>query len=127
MTKATLNLISRAMEEMGIEYALAVYEGNPIVYPYFVGEYQEFESTTSDGLHESTFILTGWGRGSWLELENAKEKIAKYFGRVSAKTVILDNGSGVAVSFQDSQIVPTGDAELKRIQINLNVKEWMVN
>ena len=127
MTKATLNLISRAMKEMGIEYALVEYKKKPVVYPYFVGEYQEFEATTSDGLHESTFILTGWGRGSWLELENAKEKIAEYFGRVSAKTVILDNGSGVAVSFSDSQIVPTGDAELKRIQINLNVKEWMVN
>lgn len=127
MTKATLSLISRAMKEMGIEYALAEYRKSPVVYPYFVGEYQEFEATTSDGLQESTFILTGFSRGSWLDLENAKEKIAKYFGRVSAKTVILDNGSGVAVSFSDSQIVPTGDAELKRIQINLNVKEWMVN
>lgn len=126
MMKETLKLISDAMEEMAIEYGFIEYSGDPIVYPYFVGEYQEFEPMTEDGLHESTFMLTGYSRESWLALEEAKEKITNYFGSVSGKTVITANGSGVAVFYSDAQVIPTGDAELKRIQINLKIKEWKV-
>ena len=125
MMKATLKIISDAMREMELAYGLGRFNGTAD--PYFVGEYQETESFTEDGLQESTFLLTGFGRGEWLELENAKEKIEHYFNRVSGKTVITDNGSAVAIFYAHSLIVPTNDAELKRIQINLNIKEWKVN
>ena len=92
-----------------------------------MGEYQETEPFTEDGLQESTFLLTGFSRDTWLTLEDAKEKIERYFNRVSGKTVITDDGSAAAVFYAQTQIVPTTDAELKRIQINLNVKEWTVN
>lgn len=126
MSKEVLKLVSDAMEALGIEYAFGVYEGNPVVYPYFVGEYTETESTTEDGLQESTFMLTGFSRDTWLTLETAKERIENYFNRVSGKTVITDSGSGVAIFYAHSLIVPTGDAELKSIQINLSIKEWKV-
>jgi hypothetical protein len=122
-----LKLVSDAMTSLGIEYSFAEYTKKPVIYPYFVGEYQETESTTEDGLQETTFMLTGFSRDSWLTLEEAKEKIENRFNKVSGYTVIADNGSGVAVFYADSMIVPTGDAELKRIQINLSVKEWKVN
>ena len=121
----TLQIIASAMSDMGLNYAFGVWNGDP-VYPYFVGEYQETPSTTEDGLQESTFVLTGFTRGSWLELEEAKEQIEKHFNRVSGKTVIADSGSAVAVFYAHSLVVPTGDAELKRIEINLDVKEWKV-
>ena len=127
MTIETLGIIGRGMQELGLEYEFGTYEKRPIVYPYWVGEYQEFDTTTEDGLQESTVILNGFHRGSWLDLERAKEKIENYFNRISGKTVVTNSGSGVAVSFSDALIVPTGDAELKRMQINLNVKEWKVN
>lgn len=127
MTKAALKIISDAMESLGIEYGFGEYSGDPVVYPYFVGEYTETEPFTEDGLQETTFLLTGFSRGSWLELENTKEQIETYFNRVSGRTVIADNGSAVAVFYAHSLIVPTGDAELKRIQINLTIKEWKVN
>lgn len=127
MTKEPLKIISDAMEEMGIEYGFGIYTKKPIVYPYFVGKYQDFEPTTEDGLQTSTFILEGLNRHELLPLENAKEKIEQYFDSISGKTVITDNGSGVAVFFAGALIAPTVDAELKRIQINLNVKEWKVN
>ena len=120
-----LQIIASAMSDMGLNYAFGVWNGDP-VYPYFVGEYQEMPSVTEDGLQETTFILTGFTRGSWLELEQAKQKIEKYFNRVSGKTVIADGGSAVAVFYAQSLVVPTGDAELKRIEINLDVKEWKV-
>lgn len=130
MTKAALNIISDGMESLGIEYGFGEYsadENGDVVYPYFVGEYTETESFTEDGLQETTFLLVGFSRGSWLELENAKEQIETYFNRVSGKTVIADNGSAVAAFYSYSLIVPTGDAELKSIQINLTIKEWKVN
>ena len=120
-----LNVINSAMTELGLNYAFIEWKGEP-AYPQFVGEYQEVPSTTEDGLKDSTFTLTGVTRGSWLELEQAKEKIEKHFNRVSGKTVIADNGSAVAVFYAQSLVVPTGDAELKRIEINLDVKEWKV-
>ena len=127
MSKNTLKIISDAMSALGLEYSFGRYDKKPVVYPYFVGEYQETESVTEDGLQESTFLLTGFSRDTWLALEDAKEKIELYFNRVSGKTVITDNGSAVAVFYAHSLIIPTGDAELKRIQINLKIKEWTVN
>ena len=126
MSVQVLKIISDAMTSLGLEYGFGEYSANPVVYPYFVGEYTEVESVTEDGLQETTFLLTGFSRGSWLELEIAKEKIERYFNQVSGMTVITDNGSGVAIFYANSLIVPTGDAELKRIQINLSVKEWKV-
>lgn len=126
MSKNILKVVSAAMDELGIEYGFDVYEKNPIVYPYFVGDYTETEPMTEDGLQETTFKLTGFSRGSWLTLENAKERIENYFNKVYGKTVMAENGSAVAIFYANSLIVPTGDAELKRIQINLHCKEWSV-
>ena len=131
MTKAGLEIISDAMDSLGLNYGFMgddlEYddEGNPI-YPYFVGEYQENEPTDESGLQETSFLLSGFSRGSWFALENAKEEISAYFAKVGGKTVIADNGSAVAIFYANSLVVPTEDAELKRIQINLDVKEWSV-
>ena len=127
MSKQMLKVVSDGMKDMGIEYGFGTYAKDPVVYPYFVGEYTETESSREDGFQESTFLLTGFHRGTWLELEDAKEKIENYFNRVSGKTVITDNRSAVAVFYGYSLVVPTGDAELKSIQVNLIIKEWKVN
>ena len=115
------------MNSLEIQYGFVDYKGNTegqIVYPYFVGEYIETESTTEDGLQETTFILTGFSRDSWEDLENAKEKIEKHFR--NGKVGITSSGSAVAIIYAHSQIVPTTDAELKSIKINLSIKEWKV-
>ena len=127
MSKQALKFVSDGMEAIGLEYDFETFKKKPIVYPYFVGQYTEQEPQTEDGLQESTIMLTGFHRGEWLDLEDAKEKIENYFNRVSGKTAITDNGSAVAVFYMGSLVVPTGDDDLKSIQINLNVKEWKVN
>lgn len=126
MSKASLRIIADAMREMGLAYGFMEYAGE-LVYPYFVGEYTEQAPTTEDGLQVTNFMLTGFSRGSWLALEEAREQIAQYFGMVSGKTVISDNGSGVAVFYDNALVVPTEEATLKRIQINLHIKEWKVS
>lgn len=115
------------MAAIGLNYSFMEYvpEDEP-VYPYWVGEYQEEESLNEDGEQDSTFIVTGFSRTTWEALEEEKEKIRKYYG-VTGKTVITDTGSAVAVFYMNAFPVPTGDAELKKIQINLRIKEWTVN
>lgn len=129
MSKEVLNIIDRAMKSLKLEYGFGEYSGNSegkIVYPYWVGSYTETEPYTEDGLHETTFMLTGFARGSWLDLENQKEKIENHFNRVSGRVGITSSGSAVAIFYASALIVPTGDAELKSIQINLSIKEWKV-
>lgn len=127
MSKNLLKVVSDGMIELGLEYEFGEYTKEPIIYPYFVGEYTETEPMTEDGLQETTFMLSGFSRGTWLTLENAKAKIENYFNKVYGKTVMVDDGSSVAVFYGNSLIVPTGDEELKKIQINLQCKEWKVS
>lgn len=125
MSKAVLGIISNTMDSLGINYEFMEWTSKP-VYPYFTGEYQEVPTMNEDGMQETMFILTGFSRESWLGLEDAKEIIENHFGKVGGQTVIADNGSAVAIFYADSFVIPTGDAELKKIQINLTVKEWSV-
>lgn len=119
------------MSDMGLNYDFM--EFSEPAYPYFTGEYQEVPPMSEDGEQETSFILNGFARDvgedktAYLELENAKEKIAAYFSKVSGKTIITDKGSAVAVFYANSLVIPTGDSELKRLQINLTIKEWSVN
>lgn len=122
MSIEALKYINDLLDKNGINYEFMQWNKD-IVYPYFTGEYQEIESLNEDGLQEATFILNGFSNESWLGLEQAKAKIENIFN----KTVILPNGNGMAVFYLNSLVIPTGDANLKRIQINLIVKEWMVN
>lgn len=122
MTKEALNIISKSMKSIGVPYKFMRFNGK-VEYPYFVGEYADTEPVNEDGLEESTFLLTGFHRGTWLELENTKDKIKKKLDEYKA---ITDTGSAVAIFYAGAQPIDTGDAELKRIQINLKVKEWKV-
>ena len=124
MTSEPLKLISDGMAALGLNYAFERWEDEP-KYPYFTGEYLEEESTSEDGMQQCDFILTGITRGSWLDLETAKEKIENYFYR-DGRTAIASNGNAVVVSYSNSFVIPSGDAELKKIEIHLAVKEWKV-
>lgn len=121
----TLKAISEAMDALEINYAFKKWKGKP-KYPYFIGEYQERENPNEDGMTEKQFILTGFARGeeAIAELESTKEKIKKYFPQVGGRLAIVD-GSAVAIFYASAfENLPTGDAELEKIQINLNTKEW---
>lgn len=123
MSIAALKFISDNLDALSIPYELGVWSSDPVPDPYFVGEYNEPESTEleENGLQEIDFILTGTGT-TWIGLENAKKIIESNI----SKTAILPNGNGIAVFYTGSLLIPTGDAELKRLQINLNIKEWRV-
>lgn len=124
MTVKGLGFIADRLDIAGIPYCFEEWT-KEIQYPYFVGEYTELEAGKEDGEKESTFILTGTSRGSWIELEKIKAEIRKIFPD-EGLTAILEDKTGIAVFYSSAMPIPTGADELKRIQINLKVKEWRV-
>lgn len=120
-----LKIIAEELAGIEIPYEFERWTAD-VEYPYFVGEYTESPAMNEDGLQESEFILTGTTRGSWLELEQAKAAIEQAFNPIEGKTLITPNGNGVAIFYGNAFPVPTGVDELKRIQINLQVKNWKV-
>lgn len=122
MSKAVLAYVNKKLAEAGINYEFGEWKSE-LVYPYFVGEYSESQPSEEDGLSESMLILTGWTTGRYAELEAAREKVEKLF---TFNTTLLDDGSAVDVSYAGSIVIPTGNATLKRIQINLSIKLWRI-
>lgn len=123
MNKAR-KIIADAMETLVINYAYLEWLDEPVDL-YFTGEYQEGEAVDESGQTDISFILTGFSRVGIEALEEAKEAIKKYFDKISGM-VIADKESAVAIFYAGSFPVRTQDAELKKIQINLNIKEWSV-
>ena len=121
---AVLKFINEKLTDNGVNYAFGEWTKETIIYPYFVGEYISLEPTTEDGLREHSFMLTGFGRGTYLELEQEREKIEHIFENC---TQVLEDGTGLSISYSGCRIIPTGDGEMKRIQIDLDIKEWKVN
>lgn len=123
MTTETLSYITKLLKESGLHYSFVRWNGD-LVFPYWIGEYSEVDSVYEDGMVESDFILTGTTEESWLTLQQEKEKIEKLFRN---RTTVMDSGIGVCISFERALVIPTESDVLKRIQINLSVKEWRNN
>lgn len=117
-----LNFIDEQMSILAVPYEFGEWTQD-IQYPYFVGEITEDESMTEDGAETSTIILTGFHRGKRIVLEEIKEKIKKHFHSVCGLCASIDSGA-IAVFYGGAFFIPTGEAELKKIQINLKIKQW---
>lgn len=122
MTTEGLNFISSILKPL-INYHFLYYKTDKVEYPYWVGEYLESEYSAETNYQETTFILTGVTRGSYLELEKQKEIIKK---ALKDKRAILSNGTGIAVHYDYSMPIRVDDIELQKIQINLTIQEWEV-
>lgn len=124
MTIEAMGFIAEQLEAAGIDYEFGQWSTDPVPNPYFVGEYSEESTSTEDGQQNTVLMLTGTSL-SQLKLEQAKEKIKEIFPSYG-KTAILSNGNGIAVFYDYALNVPVDDPELKRIQVNVLVKEWSV-
>lgn len=117
-----LKFINEQMDILAVPYEFGEWTSE-VKYPYSVGEITEEPTMTEDGLEESTMILTCFTRGKYIELEEVKNKIKNHFHPIYGLRADTDNGS-IIVFFDGSIYLPTGEAELKKIQINLKIKEW---
>ncbi len=125
MTETGLKFVSDFMDGLSIPYDFMEWKGKPPDDRYHVGESNEVTMTTmeEDGHQDTTFILRGFTRRDWKLLMDDAQTIKKNL----PLTAILPDGTGIAVFYAGSTPVPTGDAELKSIKINLDIKEWSVN
>ena len=90
---------------------------------YWIGEFTETPTDTEDGYEETTLILTGTTKDNWAVLMQDRAKIKDHFPKIGGFRIPTENG--VVVIFYDNAFpVPTGEANLKRIQINLQIKAW---
>ena len=125
MSKAILKAVSDGLSSIGINYEFEMWTDAP-AYPYFVGEYQGIEPLNEDGMQEISFLLTGFTRDKYITLENAREQIENLFNPIAGYKAVTDD-SVIAIFYASTLAnLPTGDAELKKIQINLTIKEWKV-
>lgn len=124
MRIVTMEYVSSLINSLGVPCEFMRWQST-VPETYFTWEYMESPSvmTEENGHQETTVILRGYTKGTWLKLEEAKEKIEKACG----VTAILKDGTGIAVSYDSAMVVPTGDAQLKSIKINLTIQEWKVN
>lgn len=116
-----LAFVSDQMEMLGLTYEFMQMTKTPLTYPYWVGEVTEPENITEDGKCEPTVILTGFTRGSFLELEQQKTAIKDHF--LHGQTTIK-NGTAIAVFYGGSLTIPIEDDDLKKCQVNLSIKTW---
>jgi hypothetical protein len=117
-----LKFIKEQMDSLSINYEYGEWTSAK-VYPYFTGEVTEEPVATEDGYEESTLILEGFHRGKEIDILREKEKIKKHFHPIVGNCAKTGSGS-IAVFFDGFFSVPTWEAELKRIQITLKIKEW---
>lgn len=122
MIETVLGIIATELNSIDVPYEFMRWTSS-VEERYWVGEYSETITDTEDGYKEATLILTGTTKGSWMVLMNDRGKIEDHFPSIGGLRTTTDNG--VVVIFYDNSFpVPTGEADLKRIQINLHIKSW---
>lgn len=114
--------IDEQMDILSVPYELNEWT-DKVTYPYFTGEFTEVPTMTEDGYEETEVILTGFQRGKYIDLLDLKDRIKKHFHPICGLSANTDSGV-IIVFYNGSFPVPTGEADLKRIQINLLIKEW---
>lgn len=117
-----LKFINEQMDAIAVPYQYGEWTSK-VVYPYGVGEITAFSPLNEDGAEESTLLLTFWHRGALIELEKIVNKLKKHFHPIYGLRGSTDSGT-IAVFFDTAFPVPSGEAELKKMQINLKIKEW---
>jgi hypothetical protein len=120
-----LKFISDQMDAIAVPYAYETWK-KKVQYPYSVGEITEDVPETEDGAETSTMRIDVFHRspeGALLALEQIKEKVKKHFHPIYGLRGQTDSGA-IAVFYGGALNVPTGEADLKRIEITLYIKEW---
>lgn len=90
---------------------------------YWVGEYAESPTDKEDGYEEGTLLLTGTTKDLWSKLMEHRAKIKDHFPNIGGLRKSTDKGT-VVIFYDNSTPIPTGDANLKRMQVNLRIKMW---
>lgn len=106
-----------------IPYEFMEWTDDKVPGQYWVGELSDTPTNTEDGKEEFTLLLTGTTRGKWLDLVQTESKVKEHFPSVYGLRTEKD-GITIVATYSKSFPVPTGEADLKRMQINIDIKTW---
>ena len=118
-----LKFIKEQMSAINVPYEFMEWT-SAIQYPYFVGELTEVPTSVESGYEEATMLLTGFSRGNYSDMEIIKEKIKSHFIPVYGLRGQTESGATVVVFYDNAFYIPTGEADLKKLQINLKIYVW---
>lgn len=122
MIETALGIVHSELQKIGVPYEFMRWTST-VGDRYWIGEFMETPTNTEDGYEEGTLILTGTTKSSWLSLMQDRAKIKDHFPNVYGLRSATDKGT-VVIFYEDSTPIPTGDANLKRIQVDLRIKSW---
>lgn len=122
MIEEALGIANNRLTSIGVPYEFMRWT-SPVEDRYWIGEFSQTITETEDGYEEGTLLLTGTTRNSWTVLMQDRKKIQDQFPTVGGLRTSTDNGV-VVFFYENSFPVDTGEADLKRIQINLHIKMW---
>ena len=117
-----LQFMNAQMDSLAIPYEFGEWT-SAVSYPYTVGECTEVPVMVEDGSEEHSFILTVFHRGQYMALEEIKEKLKKHFHPVHGLRAAVEGGT-IAAFYGGAFYIPTGEADLKKLQVNLTIKTW---
>ena len=126
MIEAILGVIKDEMNIIDVPYAFMRWTSSTTPERYWIGEYTQTTTETEDGYEEYNILLTGTTKNSWREMLQDVAKIKEHFSPIGGLPKRTDKGV-VVVYYDNSFPVPTGEADLKRIQVNLRIKAWKGN
>lgn len=116
-------VVNTELGSIKIPYEFMRWTTSPAPDTYVIGEYSETPTDTEDGYEEGMMMLTCTTRKSWQDLENIKQTIKRHFPNPYGLRKSMEDGA-VAIFYENAFPIDTGDAVLKRIQINLKIKIW---
>lgn len=108
---------------LAIPYEFMEWTDDKIPSQYWVGELSDSTPNTEDGKETYTLLLTGTTRAKWLDLINTVDAIKGHFPPVYGLRVDKGNFT-IVVNYSNAFPVPTGEADLKRMQVNLEITTW---
>ena len=122
MIETALGIVKDEMKSIDVPYEFMMWTSD-VNGRYWIGEYLEIPTETEDGAKEYTLILTGTTRNSWMELIQDGAKIEDHFPAIGGLRKNTEKGA-VVIFYENSSPIPTGEQDLKRIQVNLRIKAW---
>lgn len=111
------------IDVLHLPYAFNEWKDDDFPETYWIGELQEVPTILENGYEESIFILTGTTRGNWLDIMQTKNSLKEHFSPIYGLRGNTESGS-IVIFYESSISVPTGEADLKRLQINFRIKEY---
>lgn len=121
--KSVLKFITNEMKQLNIPYDFEEWKKD-LIFPYFVGEINETPTLDEDGQSQYQFILTGTDEETITNMLSINEKLKNKY-KYGYKT-LLDNGSGIVITYDNMLLIPSLDDNIRRIQINLKIKIWEI-